>query len=177
MIKSTSRRLIASAVLFASAASVATAATAHRLFADISGVWAVTAASPQGASESTATFKQEGTALSGTLAIPELGNAKLTGTVKGDTVAFGFTLDVQGNQIPVTVNGMVKDKGQHGRHDHVAGGHGQLPVHRETQAVSAAVQNETTATLSAASSRAGSGQLAARYCFSTTRPFVACRIS
>ncbi|MGV3709402.1 MAG: hypothetical protein ACO1Q7_11220 [Gemmatimonas sp.] len=110
MIKSSSRRLIASAVLFASAASVATATTAQRFFADISGVWIVSAASPQGASESTATFKQEGTALSGSLDIPQLGNAKIAGSVKGDTVAFGFTLDVQGNQIPVQVNGMVKDK-------------------------------------------------------------------
>lgn len=107
MFATKSRRIMASAVLMLSAVSVA---AAQRILADISGTWVVSAQSPNGASESTAVFKQEGTALTGTLEIPELGSAKLSGTVKGDTVKFAFSIDVQGNQIPVQVSGMIKDK-------------------------------------------------------------------
>ena len=102
-----SRRLIASAVLLVSAVSVA---TAQRMLADISGTWIISAQSPQGASESTAVLKQEGTGVTGNIEVPELGSAKITGVAKGDTVALSFTLDVQGNAIPVQLNGMVKDK-------------------------------------------------------------------
>ena len=55
-------------------------------------------------------FKQDGTALTGTLDIPDLGSAKIAGTVKGDTVKFSFSIDVQGTQIPVQVSGLLKDK-------------------------------------------------------------------
>lgn len=102
-----SRRLITSAVLLVSAVSVA---TAQHIMADISGTWMISAQSPQGNSESTAVLEQKGTAVSGTINVPELGSAKLAGSVKGDTVAMGFTLDVQGQQIPVQMNGVVKDK-------------------------------------------------------------------
>lgn len=107
MTKSTSRRLIASALLLMSAVSVA---AAQRILADISGTWMVSAQSPNGASESTAVFKQDGSALTGTLDIPDMGSAKISGTVKGDTVKFSFSIDVQGNQIPVQVSGTLKDK-------------------------------------------------------------------
>ena len=102
-----SRRILASAVLLLSAVSVA---AAQRVLADISGTWVVSAQSPNGAGESTAVFKQDGAALTGTLDIPDLGIAKLAGSVKGDTVNFSFAIDVQGNQIPVQVSGLIKDK-------------------------------------------------------------------
>ena len=98
---------MASALLLMSAVSVA---AAQRFLADISGTWAVSAQSPNGASESTAVFKQDGTALTGTIDIPDIGSAKVAGTVKGDTVRFGFNIDVQGQQIPVQVSGLLKDK-------------------------------------------------------------------
>ncbi|MEP6833490.1 MAG: hypothetical protein ABJB74_08855 [Gemmatimonas sp.] len=107
MFAKNSRRLLASAALLLTAVSVA---AAQHILADISGTWIVSAESPNGASESTAVFKQDGTALTGTLDVPELGSAKIAGTVKGDTVKFSFTLDVQGSQIPVQVSGMIKDK-------------------------------------------------------------------
>ena len=107
MTKSTSRRLMASALLLMSAVSVA---AAQRLLADISGTWIVSGQSPNGATESTAVFKQDGTALTGTIDIADIGSAKVAGTVKGDTVRFGFSIDVQGNQIPVQVSGVLKDK-------------------------------------------------------------------
>lgn len=107
MIKSKSRRLIASvAMLF----SVTSAAAAQRYFADVTGKWAVTGDSPNGQTQSEVIFKQEGTALTGTIEIQQIGAAKLTGTVKGDTVQYSFRLDVQGNAIDVNVSGVLKDK-------------------------------------------------------------------
>ncbi|MBC8090114.1 MAG: hypothetical protein H7Z40_22890 [Phycisphaerae bacterium] len=107
MFVSSSRRLIAGAALLFSAVSVA---AAQHVLADISGTWMVSAQSPEGARESIAAFKQQGTALTGTIDVADLGSAKLAGTVKGDTVQFSFSLDVQGNAIPVAVSGVVKDK-------------------------------------------------------------------
>lgn len=107
MFASKSRRLVASAALLLTAVS---AAAAQHLLADITGTWIVSAQSPQGASESTLVLKQTGTDLAGTIDVPELGSAKVSGTIKGDTVRIGFSLDVQGNAIPVQLSGMVKDK-------------------------------------------------------------------
>ena len=107
MFASNSRRLIVSAALLFTAVSVA---AAQHVFADVSGTWIVSAQSPQGASESTAVLEQKGTALTGTITVPEMGTAKLTGTVKGDTVQFSFSLDMQGTALPVNVGGVIKDK-------------------------------------------------------------------
>lgn len=112
MFASKSRRFFTSAALVVSAVSVAavSVAAAQRLFADITGTWIVSGQSPNGATESTAIFKQTGTELTGSLDIPDIGFAKLSGTVKGDTVNFGFTLDMQGTPLPVQVSGVLKDK-------------------------------------------------------------------
>ena len=112
MFATKSRRLIASTVLLLSSVSVA---AAQRILADISGTWVVSAQSPTGASESTAVFKQDADTLSGTIESQTLGSAKLSGTVKGDTVRFAFTIAVQGTQYELKAIGSVKDK------DNIAG--------------------------------------------------------
>lgn len=107
MFKTNSRRLFASvAILF----SVASIATAQRVLADVSGKWLITSNSPNGPLESVATFKQEDTALTGTIDISQMGSAKVAGTVKGDTVQYKFSLDAQGTMIEVNVAGVLKDK-------------------------------------------------------------------
>lgn len=110
--RTTTRNLFVAA-MFASAAAVT--ATAQHLFADISGKWTMVIAGPNGADESAVMFKQEAEALSGTIENQMLGSAKLAGTVKGDTVKFAFTVDVQGNVFELKAGGVVKDK------DNIAG--------------------------------------------------------
>lgn len=105
--KTTSRRLFASVAILLSVTSIA---AAQRMFADVTGKWAVTSNSPNGPLESTAVFKQEDTALSGTIDVPQMGGAKLSGTVKGDTVQYKFTLDAAGNLLDINVTGVLKDK-------------------------------------------------------------------
>lgn len=102
-----SRKFVLTAALFVSAMS---AAAAQHLFADITGKWTITSDSPNGALQSTAVMKQDSTALSGTIDIPQIGSSKLSGTVKGDTVNYSFGLDMGGTQIQVNVVGVLKDK-------------------------------------------------------------------
>jgi hypothetical protein len=65
---------------------------APRAQSDLTGTWAVSFSTPQGAMDATATFKQDGEALTGTMSGPQ-GEVAFKGTVKGK--AFTFTIDVQ----------------------------------------------------------------------------------
>ncbi|MEO7361462.1 MAG: hypothetical protein ABI120_14105 [Gemmatimonadaceae bacterium] len=100
-------RLFAATAVFS---VISATAAAQRWFAEVSGKWSMTVAGPDGASESAVVFKQESEALSGTIESQMLGLAKLAGTVKGDTVRFAFTIDVQGMPFELRAGGMVKDK-------------------------------------------------------------------
>lgn len=69
--------------------------------ADISGTWTFTVRLPDGDSQSTFVFKQEGEKLAGTYSGP-LGPANVTGTVKGADAVFSFTgKNNQGDAITV----------------------------------------------------------------------------
>jgi hypothetical protein len=74
---------------------------------NVSGTWAFTVTTDQGSGNPTLTFKQEGEKLTGKYE-GQLGAADLTGTVKGTAINFTFTLDVQGQQAPVTYAGTVE---------------------------------------------------------------------
>jgi len=74
---------------------------------NVTGVWAFTVTTDQGGGTPTITFKQDGEKLTGKYE-GQLGNADLTGTVKGSAITFAFTVDVQGQQAPVTYKGTVE---------------------------------------------------------------------
>ena len=82
----------------------------------VTGEWAFTVTTDQGAGTPVLTFKQDGEKLSGKYA-GQLGNADLTGTVKGNAIHFTFTLDVQGQQAPVTYDGTVEKNTMKGKMD------------------------------------------------------------
>jgi len=75
--------------------------------ANITGDWAFTVQTDQGGGTPTITFKQDGEKLTGKYN-GQLGAADLTGTVKGNDVNFSFTIDVQGQQAPVSYKGTVE---------------------------------------------------------------------
>lgn len=83
---------------------------------NVTGEWAFTVQTDQGAGTPTITLKQDGEKLTGKYA-GQLGNADLTGTVKGDAIHFTFTLDVQGQQAPVTYDGTVEKNTMKGKMD------------------------------------------------------------
>ena len=74
---------------------------------NVTGEWAFTVTTDQGGGTPTITFKQDGEKLTGKYN-GQLGTADLTGTVKGNAITFTFTVDVQGQQAPVTYKGTVE---------------------------------------------------------------------
>ena len=83
---------------------------------NVTGEWAFNVQTDQGGGTPVITFKQDGEKLTGTYA-GQLGNADLTGTLKGNAIHFTFTLDVQGQQAPVTYDGTVEKNTMKGKMD------------------------------------------------------------
>lgn len=83
---------------------------------NVTGEWAFNVTTDQGGGTPVITFKQDGEKLTGQYA-GQLGNADLTGTVKGSAIHFTFTLDVQGQQAPVTYDGTVEKNTMSGKLD------------------------------------------------------------
>ncbi|MEO8679705.1 MAG: hypothetical protein ABI665_11705 [Vicinamibacterales bacterium] len=74
---------------------------------NVTGTWAFNVTTDQGGGTPTMNFKQDGEKLTGHYE-GQLGAADLAGTVKGSAIHFTFTLDVQGQQAPVTYDGTVE---------------------------------------------------------------------
>jgi hypothetical protein len=89
--------VVLSLVAFASAAAPAQSV-------DITGKWILDVQTDAGSGTPTFTFKQEGEKLSGHYS-GQLGEADLTGTVKGDEFSFSFSGEAQGQQFKVTYTG------------------------------------------------------------------------
>lgn len=83
---------------------------------NVTGEWNFNVTTDQGAGTPVITFKQDGEKLTGKYA-GQLGNADLTGTLKGSAIHFTFTLDVQGQQAPVTYDGTVEKNTMKGKLD------------------------------------------------------------
>jgi hypothetical protein len=76
------------------------------LAADVSGAWAVTVDSPNGPLEVTLTLKQDGDKLTGTVS-SQMGDAPITGTVKGDDIEFTMSMDAGGQNMVIKYNAKV----------------------------------------------------------------------
>ena len=76
--------------------------------ADVSGTWQVTVETSQGTGTPTVTFKQDGEKLTGTFNSQILGEAKLTGTVKGNAIEFAFEGDAGGQTLKVNYKGTIE---------------------------------------------------------------------
>ena len=97
-------------------AALLTSAQLRAQGANVTGVWAFTVTTDQGSGNPTLTFKQDGEKLTGKYE-GQLGNADLTGSVKGDAITFTFTVDVQGQQAPATYKGTVEKNTMKGSMD------------------------------------------------------------
>ena len=100
------RSMFRAALVLAFIAGAVAVAPVFAQAADITGEWAFNVTTDQGGGQPTLIFKQDGEKLTGSYK-GQLGAADLTGTVKGTAVHFTFTLDVQGQQAPVTYDGTV----------------------------------------------------------------------
>lgn len=73
---------------------------------EVSGVWDITVESPQGPSNSELTLKADGGKLTGTLK-GRRGELPVTGSVNGSDVKLAYTINFQGNDLNITLNGKV----------------------------------------------------------------------
>jgi hypothetical protein len=106
--RSRAARLIittASAMLVAAAATFAGQASK----VDVTGKWLFNVETSAGSGTPTITLKQDGDKLTGHYS-GQLGEADLTGAVKGQDVSFTFTVDAQGNNLQCTYTGTVEGK-------------------------------------------------------------------
>ena len=82
------------------------AASTVMLAADLTGKWSATVETDAGSGNPTFTFKQAGESLTGTYS-GQLGDAPLTGTVKGDEVEFSFQVSPGGDAVKLMYKGKV----------------------------------------------------------------------
>src|SRR5258705_13316638 len=97
--------MIAAAAMVAAAPAAAGQASK----VDVTGKWAFAVETAAGAGTPTITLKQDGEKLTGHYS-GQLGEADLTGTIKGADFTFKFTVDAQGNLLDVTYTGTVESK-------------------------------------------------------------------
>jgi hypothetical protein len=76
--------------------------------ADVSGTWQVTVETSQGSGSPTVDFQQQGEKLTGTFHSQLFGDVKITGSVKGNTIEFGFEGDAGGQVLKVSYKGTIE---------------------------------------------------------------------
>ena len=75
--------------------------------ADVAGTWNIMLDIGGNTATPSVTLKQDGETLTGTYNSQVLGEQKVTGTIKGNAITFGFTASFDGNAVKVTYSGTV----------------------------------------------------------------------
>jgi len=97
------------AIALASSTGSAAAQPQAQAKIDVTGGWAFDVQTDAGTGTPQVTFKQDGEKLTGHYSSTVLGEADLTGSVKGQAIQFSFTASVQGNSIELTFVGTIED--------------------------------------------------------------------
>jgi hypothetical protein len=100
--------LIGAAVLVLTFTVAASAVQSTKV--DVTGVWTFMVESAAGSSSPTLTFKQDGEKLTGRYSSQLMGEVELSGTVKGQTIEFVVSSNVQGAQIELKYTGTIDGK-------------------------------------------------------------------
>ena len=109
MYKPTMRMVVATALIVAGSLALTAAQTPTAKF-DVTGIWAFEVQTENGTGTPQLTFKQEGEKLTGHYSSQMLGEAELTGTVKGQAIEFVVAANVQGNAIELAFTGIIESK-------------------------------------------------------------------
>ena len=100
-------RRVAAIVLVA--CSVSILASAQTAKVNVTGKWLFNVETGAGSGTPTMTFTQDGEKLSGKYN-GQFGDADLTGTVKGQDIAFSFNVDAQGTAVTFKYTGTIENK-------------------------------------------------------------------
>jgi len=106
MMQRLSRATLVAAVCAVLGSSLVATQDASRV--DVTGKWTFQVQTELGSGSPTVTLVQAGEKLTGHYSSEALGEADLTGTVKGRDIAFSFTANVQGLAIAVTYTGTIE---------------------------------------------------------------------
>jgi len=109
MRKSTTQMMVAAAIIVTAFLAVPAAQTAQATV-DVTGIWAFEVQTENGTGTPQLTFKQDGEKLTGHYSSQMLGEADLTGTVKGQAIEFVVAANVQGNAIELSFVGTIESK-------------------------------------------------------------------
>jgi hypothetical protein len=82
--------------------------TGFAFAADVSGTWQLAVETSQGTGNPTIVFQQQGEQLTGTFNSQIFGEAKITGSVKGNAIEFEFDGDAGGQKIKVSYKGTIE---------------------------------------------------------------------
>lgn len=82
--------------------------SASAFAADVTGTWQITVETSQGSGTPAVVLQQQGEKLTGTFKSQIFGEAKLTGTVKGDAIEFSFEADAGGQTLKVSYKGTIE---------------------------------------------------------------------
>jgi hypothetical protein len=110
MRQETARQMLGVIALMFLAGSAAIQAQAQaQARVDVTGAWAFEVRTDAGTGTPQVTFKQDGEKLTGHYSSAVLGEADLTGSVRGQAIEFSLTASVQGNSIELTFSGTIED--------------------------------------------------------------------
>src|SRR5436190_6735478 len=105
--------------------------TASAQNADIAGTWTATFETNGQTYPAKMILKEDGDKTSGTIS-SEHGEVQLSGTVRGQTVTFSFTMEGENGPTPIAMKGEASGDGMNGTFDHGGGaGSGTWSAHRE----------------------------------------------
>ena len=120
---------VLAAVAVLSGAAIAGAGQAAKV--DVTGKWAFAVETGAGSGTPVMTFKQEGEKLTGHYS-GQLGEAELTGSVKGQNIEWKFSVDAQGQTLNAVYTGTVDGKdSMKGKVDLVGLGEGTFTAKRQ----------------------------------------------
>jgi hypothetical protein len=108
-------RILITALALAATSMAASIGLAAQAPANVTGKWLFTVETSAGSGMPTVTLKQEGEKLTGHYSSAQLGEADLTGSVKGAAINFAFGTDVQGTHLDVTYAGTIDGNSMKGK--------------------------------------------------------------
>jgi hypothetical protein len=113
---------------------------------NITGDWDITVVSPQGPNTTPATFKQEGDKVTGMFKSPQGSLPFDGGTMTGSDVKFTFTINFQGNSLPITLTGKVDGDTMAGKADFGGFAEGDWSAKRSAATTTTSTATTTTTT-------------------------------
>jgi hypothetical protein len=107
---------VMSVVVLSAACCLLAQSTEKTESAKIAGKWQMSVETPHGPMQGPLEIKQDGSKLTGTYEIEQMGSMAVTGKVEGDKVS--FSLEVPGAQVTVAFTGKVEGDKMSGSSDH-----------------------------------------------------------